>query len=78
MADVSHREVERYRVTFMAHSEERQLSLRKARGLLARGLSIALFVDGWTEPWPCRLSNTGDVLARCPGSKIESIVGIAP
>lgn len=79
MADVTHGETERYRVTYPTGVQERSLSLFAARGLLLRGLSLALFVDGWTEPWPCRLDSLGEVRARCPGAKADPlVVGVAP
>lgn len=77
MADVTHGETECYRVEYRMGAKTRTLSMFAARGLLVRGIPLALFVEGWSEPWPCRLDALGEIRARCPGATAEpKVVGV--
>lgn len=56
-----------FRISFPTGSETRLLPVNVARSLLLEHVEVALVVDGWEEPWPCRVDELGEVFARCPG-----------
>ena len=73
MADLEHGLTERYRVRSpQGAAREYDLALDIAKIILrsSRGRedTIAIFVEGWTDPWSLFFDVNGKVRARCPTS----------
>lgn len=66
MAEVICGRAERYRVNTESLGFQAEMTIDEAKTRLRRGERCSLYVDGWTDPWPCSLDRDGQLRAMCP------------